>query len=494
MRSRGFLWWLPVAAWLTGCPGEAPPTPAYQAPKAGEHERFLGIRDLLAQETESTERSVRLYPLVDPICRSASERAAFVESVKWSLSFSTEKANLTTQLALDVLEHVATACARNQPDAAIELLTTAQPLVRFDHGRLDVLLSRVAAATERWDLARSSAARARDRGSVHAIALLANIQARIARNARAEGGLEPGMLDPAIETVSVEPTSKWLAIDLTAVLSTRARLLNEKALWSSVARRGAILEPAHLAFARLAKPPFVESVRQRAIDALCFDQPRYPDIDDDACRQAAVEYGIIGAARLADVNPTRLPQLDASRAAALEAVRRILSTELKPEQHALVVFRGDETELVEWARPATELLRAVAASGAAVWVVDRSDGPRGPRVVQRMLEQSGVRPRLTIRVDDDPLAFPCVAALVAGRRRPPDCSLDPATVRTLESVDRPPRLSVLVGRDLDPELQDLSLYELPAVLLSFRASRFPEHVFAWLKSLSDVWAVVERPG
>ena len=49
--------------------------------------------------------------------------------------------------------------------------------------------------------------------------------------------------------------------------------------------------------------------------------------------------------------------------------------------------------------------------------------------------------------------------------------------------------AVLIGRDLDAEIDDLHVYDLQAVLLSFRQSRMEKGIDAWLKSVSDVLIV-----
>ncbi|MGF1509445.1 MAG: hypothetical protein ACFB9M_08085 [Myxococcota bacterium] len=485
-----------VALLTTACPTPPPSSPPSSAPL--EHRRFLRIRELLGQNTQSTERSVQLAPLVDPICRKAEARAAFRRSISWSVSHSTESATLPTQLALDVLEYVATACARVDPDVAMQLLASAADFMEYDHGRLDVLRARIAAATEHLREAEAAALRARERGSVHAIALLANIQARRARNQRTLGGLNPEDLDPAIETVMVEPGPKWTAIDLTAVLSTRARLLNEKALWAGSEARSEVLAQAHEVFRRLSVAPFVEAVRRGAVDALCFDEASRsgepPAVAEAACARAALEHGIAGAAVRLNLLSEDLPaKVDRKRLGSLLQTGRFVARELEPQDAVLVVFRGDEVELVEWARPAARLLEALAANGVSLMVVDRCANRRASAVVERIVELAKVTPKATLRLGPDPLAMPCLVALAAGRRITADCSLSAEQIRSLARLRRAPRLNVLVGRDLDAEIQDFGLYELPVVLLSFRESGHPELVETWAKSLSDVWALVRDP-
>jgi len=455
---------------------------AFRPPE--EHRRFVQIRSLLGQEVQATPRSTQLYQLVDPICRDPNVRAQFGESLAWSVSFSTEDGQLPTLLALDVVEHVATACGRASAEVGLELIAKADALIDTDRGRLDVLKARLLAASGRLESAAQAARRAREQGSVHAIALLANIQARQARS-RTEG-FEAGMLDPALETVDVEPTEKWQAIDLTAVLATRARLFAEQAFWSEGEAQQTALDGARAAFGRLAKAPFVEAVRRSSQDALCFDQAQ-AGLETSWCRLAAREHGILGAARVAGLKIDQVPKLDTQRAARLDWAKRRLQA-LSENDHVMVVFRGDELELLEWARPSVTLLSSL---GVRPTVVDRTQDVRSSSLVTEILRQAELAPRRRLRVGRDPLAMPCIAALVAGRRAPEGCAL-PAADRRALAQSPPPRLALLIGRDLDAEIDDLELYEIPSVLLSFRRSQNEEALEAWLKSLSDVLWLVDR--
>ncbi|NJK88885.1 MAG: hypothetical protein HC923_05415, partial [Myxococcales bacterium] len=68
-----------------------------------------------------------------------------------------------------------------------------------------------------------------------------------------------------------------------------------------------------------------------------------------------------------------------------------------------------------------------------------------------------------------PLVTACAAALLASRQAPDGCSLEDGQKRALEVL--PPVAAVLlVGRDLDGEIDDFMLYEHPTYLLSFRRS------------------------
>ena len=57
--------------------------------------------------------------------------------------------------------------------------------------------------------------------------------------------------------VSVEPDGQWPLVDLTAVLSTRARLYTERATWESGADRDKTLGLARAVYERLAVSPFI---------------------------------------------------------------------------------------------------------------------------------------------------------------------------------------------------------------------------------------------
>jgi len=460
---------------------------AAQRPPASD--RYLRIRALLAQDPQSPERAEQLYPLTAPVCSKGPEREAFFETAAWSVEQSEGTDQLTKVLAVDVFEFVATACARTSLDGAWSLLDRARELIP-DDPQLDVVSARLAAAHERFDVAAEAARRARDGGSEHAIALLANIQARIARE-RVGAGFEPGMFDEAIETVSIEPRGDWQAIDLTAVLSTRARLLIERALWQEGEPRKRTLLEARAAFTRLSRAPFVEAVRRSAHDHLCFDTPVL-GAEPTFCRKAATEFGNLGGAAVAGLALEGLEKADADRAAGLRRfIRRV--GELGPRATVVLAVRGDETELVDWARPATRILAALEAK-EPTWVwVDRTSTARSTALVERILAEANVNPDVRVAPRNDALATPCVAALVADRRAPETCPLAETAQAALEAAPSV-GLVVLVGRDLDAELDDFGLYGLPTHLLSFRLTNAKRKPEGWFKSLSDVWFVLEPPG
>lgn len=454
-----------------------------------ESDRFLRIRRLLAEEPQSPARARHLYPLTAPLCEAGPEREAFFETAAWSVAQSEGANQLTTVLAVDVFEFVATACARDGVDRGLAILERARTLVP-DDPQLDVVTARLAAAAERFDVAEAAARRAREGGSNHAYALLANIQARRAK-ARVGPGYEPGMFDAALETVSVEPTAKWQAIDLTAVLSTRARLLDERALWEAPPNRLRTLAEARAAYTRLSRPPFIEAVRRSALDHLCFDTPLL-GADPSFCAEAAQSFGVLGAISVAGLSADAAPKADAERAQGLAELTRLIE-QLPARAPIVLVFRGDESEVLEWARPAARLANTLDARDPRWVVVDRTTGPRGTAMVNRVLELAGIEEvaaRVTPR--GDALATPCLAALVAGREATPSCPLPQPLQEELSSAS-PAALAVLVGRDLDAEIDDFALYDVPTSLLSFRQTNARSPPDAWFKSLSDVWFVLEPP-
>ncbi len=449
----------------------------FDLPPTRDDTRFVKIRNLLREPPESTNRATKLYPLVAPVCTDSAAREDFLEVAEWSTSFSTEENYLPTQLAIDTIEHVATACFRTGPDGALALLEGAEKFVTSP--RLDVIRARLLAAREDFAGAEAAARRAMEAGSIHAIALTANIQAQRARDGRE--GYEPGMLSEAIATVSVEPDGKWQAIDLTAVLSTHARLLAERAVWETGdAEKKTLLEAAGI-YRRLSVSPFIAAIRTRALDNLCFDAEIVAA--PDACQRAAVETLNLGAAVRAKV-PLDSGGFDTKRHAALEEMKAKLAS-LERGAVVLWIARGDESELLEWVRPAAELLEVIAKKKVRVVVVDRTSTKRASRLVDRMFELAGAEPTRRIDAQRDTFAMPCITAILADRRTPTACPLDDATKKALESM-RPFGVGVLVGRDLDGELDDLRLYELPSLLLSFRQSLSKKGPDAWLKSVSDV--------
>lgn len=450
-------------------------------PSAREDTRFIRIRNLLGQDPESAERATKLYPLVEPLCSSEKERVDFVEVAKWSSSFSIGHDTLPTVLALDTIEHVVTSCARTELPAALDLLARAKAAVP-DPYRYELIFARIKAANGELEAALTAARAAKDAGSIHAIALAANIEAQVARAKHV--GYAPGMLDGAIALVSAEPTKEWPLIDLAAVLSTRARLLSERAVWEKDGAAIATRKLAGEAYLRLSVAPFIESQRNPALDVMCFDAPEL-GADRELCRRAASEGSNLGGAVLAGVE--RDPaKLDLPRLAKLTALAADLNA-LKKGATVIVATRGDESELIAWARPAARVLKKLGDRGAKIVLLDRTKTPRASALVDRLFELAGVKPAESIR-NAETLAMPCLAAVLAARKTPAACPIEPKALARIERMEKA-ALAVLIGRDLDAEIDDLKLYEHRTVLLSFRQTRIEKGLDTWAKSLADVWVI-----
>jgi hypothetical protein len=497
--------WLGIGALLSfiGCPKAADKSPRPDGkeaatstaaklvdqrgiPSAREDTRFVKIRNLLSLDPEAPERATKLYALVVPICSDLKERTDFVDVAKWSSSFSVDMQTLPTVLALDTIEHVATSCFRTSPDAAFDLIEKARAAIP-DPYRYELMIARLKAASGDLDAALKASKTAAAAGSIHALALTANIEAQAARDKGA--GYRDGMLEEAIKTVSVEPDAHWQLIDLTAVLSTRAHLLTERAVWEQGDRALETRKQAQAAYKRLAVAPFIGPTRSPALDQLCFDTVDVGDDGFGACRRAAEELGNLGAKTLAKVEPNA-KTMDLERLQRLEKLRDELAS-LQSGSVALVVFRGDESELLTWALPASKVIARAAKQGAKIVVVDRTKSPRANVLVERIVELAGVKPTERIRASDT-LAMPCIAAVIAGRRAPQSCPVEAKQRARLGRLGKF-GIALLVGRDLDAEIDDLHLYELNSELLSFRMPRIEKGLEVQLKSLSDVWIVAPPP-
>ncbi len=474
-----------IALLLTaGCPDSTPPStppPQPQTPSLSPAEkadtRFMKIRALLQEKPESRRRAVELFPLVKPICEDESERAAFIATAKWSASFSSTEVYETKTLAGDVIEHVATTCFRDHPKETFALLDEAKAAIP-DMVRFDLIRARLAATSGDFETALASAQVARAAGSIHALALTANIQAQLARNRAV--GYRPGMLDEAIATVGAEPDNTWPLVNLAAVLSTRARLLTERAVWENGDDAKKTLLLADAAYERLSHSPFIENIRTRAQDVLCFNaiEGGLPPLP---CKRAAEAEHHLGAAFAAGIELGE--GFDQKRFSAIEqAARRI--EEMPPKRVVVIVARGDESELIEWARPAARYLGRIAVRRPRVIAVDRTESDRAHALFQRILALAGIEPEVRIEADST-FAMPCLTAVIAKRKTPQACPLEAAQVSKLGRMTDF-GVAVLIGRDLDAEIDDLHLYQLEAVLLSFRQSRMEKGIDAWLKSVSDV--------
>lgn len=454
--------------------------------------RFIQIRDLLRQDPDAPARATRLYALVEPVCADVDARRGFLDTLAWSASFSDKKYRMTVVYALDTLEHVATSCARNHLKGALELVAGAARVLK-EEARVFVIKARILAADGQFGLAENAARRAKDLGHVHAIALTAHIQARRAREA--EVGYRPGMLDAALKTVMEEPTAEWALIDLEAVLVTRAQLLLERAVWEPPPVAIETETEAQEVLRRLSVAPFEKNARRHALDALCFFAVQQGRGLSDPCGRAAREMHNLGAAAAVGVSMTA-ESFEVERYQGLTAVRETLD-EIRDEDTVLVVLRGDESELLEWVRPAIHVLGRVAGTGVRVVVVNRTRTARARALVNRVVQRASLRPVLRLDAGKETLVMPCIAAVVANRRTPSACPLEPAAQARLARL-KVPRLSFLIGRDLDSEIDDLKLYNLPTVLMSIRDTRYQKTLAAWLKSQADAFVVVSadasKPG
>src|SRR5262249_60927111 len=110
-----------------------------------------------------------------------------------------------------------------------------------------------------------------------------NIEAQSARDKSA--GYRTGMLDEAIKTVSVEPDATWPLVDLMAVLSTRAHLLTERAVWEEPKKALETRKEAQATYRRPSVAPFIEAARPQAPDVLCFSGRDIPEPEPARCRR-----------------------------------------------------------------------------------------------------------------------------------------------------------------------------------------------------------------
>lgn len=482
---------------LAACtPGGSPSGPAGAAPTrtstraAAATSRYAEVLALMRLDPQDLTRAQRLYPLIEPLCRDGAARRDFIAAAREAATAPSALGQVERFYALDILEHVAVACARGDVGASTAVLAEAAAAFP-EEPRVHTIEARVLAADGRLAEAAAAAERAIAGGSIGARALLATIQAQQSK-ATASSTTPPGLrLERALQTVSIEPDGAWRLVDLMAVLQTRARLLTERAVWEDGAARVATATLARGIYERLGAPPFIEATRQHALDVLCFDATETGADDGalDACARAGVEHGNLGGAYLAGLglDPKRY---DLERVQAIQAIEARIAEQ---PAGALVLFivRGDESELVTWARPAATVLSRLVERRARVVVIDRTRGPGAGALVDRMVTLAGAAPVLRLEAERDILATGCAAALVAGREAPAGCPL-PAEAREVLTRAQAFGLGVLVGRDLDAEIDDLELYALPEMLLSVRQPATDKKVDVQLKSLSDVWLLAPR--
>lgn len=444
---------------------------------------FTELRSLLREDPVGSTRAHLLAPKVGPLCTSPELRAAFLRDTQGALG---REGPESRRAAEDVVEYVATACFRTNPGSGLVILAEAA-LAIPSPTRWDVLRARLLAADGRSVEARPFAEAAMNAGSVHARALLANI---LAEDARAQApGYREGMFDAALQVAGAEPDSNWPLIDLTAVLSTRARLLSERAFYESSPKDIESLKAARAVYERLGLSPFPQRVRGLALDTACVDAVTLGENGFAACARAAELHGHLGAAFLAGrgEDPARF---DLPRLEALKQLRLQMQS-LGPKHLAVIAFRGDETELVSWGYPLSELLQTLAAQKLKLVSYVRGGSPRLPALAARVFERAGVRPALELRFPSGVEGMPCVAALIAKQPAPAQCALSADERGRLQKLGQH-GIAVLVGRDLDAEIEDLRARDLALTLLSFRQPATERPVAAHLKSLSDVFLLSNR--
>lgn len=436
-------------------------------------------------DPQDLRRAQKLPPLIAPLCTDPDARQDFLAAARSAVDAPGDMAKIERMYALDIVEYIAVACSSEDSTRAVSFLAEARAAFPGEP-RVTSVEARILAASGRLDEAARAAKLAADGGSIGAVALLATIQAQRAKAALPEGAMPPATLDEALATVSLEPDGAWRLIDLMSVLQTRARLLTERAVWEEGRARAQTATQARAVYERLGAPPFIEATRQHALDVLCFDATEQSTDDGalDACARAAVDHGNLGGAFLAGLglDPARY---DLERVQAVQAMEARIA-EMPAGALVVVVARGDESELVTWVRPAAVVLARIADRGPRLIVVDRTRGPRASALVDRMVALAGVKPALRVDAERDPLVTGCIAALAAGRPAPAGCPLD-SNARALIGGSNGFGVGVLVGRDLDAEIDDLEANALPEVLLSMRKPATDKTVDVQLKSLTDVW-------
>jgi hypothetical protein len=465
-----------------------PTVTSTRAAAAATH--YAEVLALMRLDPQDLTRAQRLYPLIEPLCRDGAARRDFIAQARQAASAPSDLGKIERYYALDILEHVAVACARGDVSSSTTVLAEAGAAFP-DEPRIGTIEARILAADGQWAEAAAAAERAVAGGSVGALALLATIQAQQAKATASSTTPPARLLDRALETVSVEPDGAWRLVDLMAVLQTRARLLTERAAWEDGAARVLTATAARGVYERLGMPPFIEATRQHALDVLCFDAVETGADDGalDACARAGAEHGNLGGAFLAGLglDPKRY---DLERVQAFQAIEARVA-EQPAGAWVLFIARGDESELVAWARPAAVVLSRLVERRAQIVVIDRTRGARAGALLDRIVRLAGAAPVLRLDAERDTLATGCAAALVAGREAPAGCPLAPEA-RALLARSKAFGLGVLVGRDLDAEIDDLELYTLPEILLSMRQPATDKRVDLQLKSLSDVWLLAPR--
>ncbi|MBI4817493.1 MAG: hypothetical protein HY791_14625 [Deltaproteobacteria bacterium] len=480
------LWWLSFCVIACAKQPEAP-TAADAGAVPPAESRFVRIRELLRLSPEDEGRARTLYPIVAEICASDASQEELVQHAEWVSGGSLGGA---AQTAGDVIEHVATACLRDRPEAAFHLLDLAGK--RLAHkGRFEVLRARFLATSGRTDEALVAARAARAAGVFHAVSLEANL---LADQARAKGpGYAASMLAEAIKAVSIEPDGSWQLVDVMALLSTRAKLLTERSVWEDKAASIATRRLADAVHRRLAVSPFPKQTRALALDAVCFESAAIGDSSHDElapCTRALSESGNLGAAFL--LGAGRDPKaVSLARADAMADMRKRLE-KLEKGHVAFVVARGDEVELVAWMHAAAEVVALLDRRAARIIAVDRTSDARASALFDRLFVLADAKPKLTVRLGRDPVAFACLVAAAAKKPGPSPGCADKVSGDATNALAAPFAVAALIGRDLDSEIDDLATAGLPSMLLSLREPKSEHPANAHLTSLSDAWLMSAR--
>jgi hypothetical protein len=159
-----------------------------------------------------------------------------------------------------------------------------------------------------------------------------------------------------------------------------------------------------------------------------------------------------------------------------------------------VVVRGDESELVAWARPAALVVERIVAEHHPIVVVDRTRSPAARAVVGRILALAGAS-AARLDVGAEPLALVCALARARGLHGPSRCALPADGARVLERLGRDPEAHVgaalLVGRDLLAEVEDVEAAAVPYALLSLRQLPNDRRAAVHLMAASDTWLLAK---
>ncbi|MBI2374237.1 MAG: hypothetical protein HYV07_09570 [Deltaproteobacteria bacterium] len=449
-----------LAPLVLACPAKEPPK------KVAPDTRFLQTIDVLKRPSDPV-RDAQLVQILQPVCGAdAKERESFVEDMRAAV----QGGRALHADALGVIEHTALRC--KSKESGIDLLKRSRAVLG-NIPRLDLATARLAAGAGDLPTALAAAEAAKNAGVISAIALLAQIKGEEARNKSA--AWVPGMLDDAINTATVSETLVSDPADLLAMLSVRAHLLAEKATSESGELSTKARAEAMAIFMRLSQKPFPDTIRERSLDYDCYHGgPSHP-----ACARAAAEFKVLGAAKA--VGASMETGFDLER---LRKLEKLASAPIEKGKSVLLVIRGTEGDLIHWTEPLAAILGKL---GAKVIVSDGAEGPRAKALVARSLELAKVKPADTFDVvAAGPQAVSCLASLLNSKAKPAGCPFDDATTKRIAKLGKS-GLALLVGKDLDADLQDIKTAEIPTAMLSFRETSVASGPDSWLKSLSDTF-------